>query len=305
MGEALGLVVSLGALAWLAAALDAALTNGGPWRAQARGGVLWGVGAVGREVARLLVQQRRRTLLPDALLTRAGSVTLLVAPVLAAVVLPLGRTPVTDLDVGIVWFNAMEVCVWGALWLVGWGVNAVGPLVGGYRFVAQGVAYELPHMFALITVALGAGSLRFGDVVDAQREMWFVVWMPVAFLVYLVSALAMAFWGPMDQPLGRDVAGGVPAELSGPDRLVFQAGRYAVLVVVAAAAVPLFLGGGAGPVLPAWAWTLVKTVSVLALLVVARHRLPAVRMDRFMGFAWTVLIPATLAQLLVVGIVVL
>jgi NADH-quinone oxidoreductase subunit H len=147
--------------------------------------------------------------------------------------------------------------------------------------------------------------LRVNDAVAAQQGLWFVVWMPVAFVVYLVSALAMAFWGPMGQPLGRDIAGGVPGELAGADRLVFLAGRYVLLVVAAAAAVPLFLGGGAGPWLPAGVWVAVKTVVVLGGLVVAGHRVPAVRMDRFVEFAWVVLIPLTLVQMLVVGIVVL
>ncbi|MFD0906053.1 NADH-quinone oxidoreductase subunit H, partial [Actinomadura sediminis] len=177
-------------------------------------------------------------------------------------------------------------------------------LVGGYRFLAQGLAYELPHMFVLATVALGAGSLDFGEVAAAQGGLWFVVWMPVAFAVYLLSALAMAFWGPLGHPLGGDIAGGVPAELSGPDRLLFLAGRLALLTVAAAAAVPMFLGGGAGPWLPGWAWSLLKTLAVLALLVWMRGRLPAIRMDRFMTAAWTILIPATLLQALVVGIVV-
>jgi NADH-quinone oxidoreductase subunit H len=258
-----------------------------------------------REAARLVVQRRRRTVVPDVLLTRVGIVSLLFAGLLAAVVLPIGTAPVLDLGVGIVWFNAMEVCVWGALWLVGWGVNSVYPLVGGYRFVAQGIAYELPHMFALITVGLGAGSLRVNDVVAAQQGLWFVVWMPVAFVVYLVSAVAMAFWGPMGQPLGRDISGGVPGELAGADRLLFAVGRYALLVVAAAAAVPLFLGGGAGPGLPAWGWVLVKTLAVLGMLILGKHRMPAVRMDGFVGLAWVVLIPLMLVQLLVVGIVVL
>ncbi|TMR20820.1 NADH-quinone oxidoreductase subunit H [Nonomuraea turkmeniaca] len=263
------------------------------------------VGAPFGEVARLLVQQRRRTLLRDTLLLRIGVISLIVAPVLAGIVIPLGDAPVADLAVGIVWFNAMEVCVWGSLWLTGWAVNSVYPLAGAYRLVAQGLAYELPHMFALITVALGAGSLRMGDAVQAQQGLWFVVWMPIAFLIYLVSALAMAFWGPMSQPVGTDLAGGVRAELSGPDRLLFQAGRYALLVVAAAAAVPLFLGGGAGPVLPSWLWVLVKTAAVLGLLVWVRHRVPAIRMDRFTQASWLVLIPLSLVQLLVVGIVVL
>ncbi|NRQ39947.1 NADH-quinone oxidoreductase subunit H [Nonomuraea sp. NN258] len=258
-----------------------------------------------REAARLLVVERRATVSPDTLLLRIGVVSLPVAALLAAVVLPVGLPPVLDLDVGVVWFNAMEVCVWGALWLVGWGQNAVFPLVGGYRFVAQGMGYELPHMFALIAVGLGAGSLRMNDVVAAQRDLWFAVWMPAAFVVYLISAAAMAFWGPMGQAVAPDVAGGVRADLGGPDRLVFETGRYAMLVVAAAAAVPLFLGGGAGPVLPAWAWGLIKLVAVLGLLILVKHRMPVVRADRFVEFAWVVLIPLTLLQLLVVGVVVL
>lgn len=294
MGEALVLLGAVGALALCAAVFDAVLAVPGG-----------GAGEPLRRVARLLLQQRRRTRRADTLLVRTGVCGLLAVAMLAGTVLPLGERPVADMAVGVVWFNAMEVGAWGALWLVGWGVNSVYPLVGGYRFVAQGLAYELPHMFALITVALGAGSLRFADVVAAQRGLWFAVWMPVAFAVYLVSAVAMAFWGPMDGPVAADVCGGVPAELSGPDRLVFQAGRYALLVVVAAAAVPLFLGGGAGPLLPPWLWTALKTVAVLALLVWSGRVLPTVRMDLFTRLSWLVLIPATLLQLLVVSVVVL
>ncbi|KAA9375505.1 NADH-quinone oxidoreductase subunit H [Microbispora cellulosiformans] len=291
----LAVLAVLAALAYGAAACHAVLVTG---RVSALGAPL-------AEAARLLVQQRRRTTLPDLLLTRIGVWSLPVAAVLAAAVLPVVGGPLADPPVGVVWFNAMEVCVWGSVWLTGWGGNSVFPLAGGYRFVAQGLAYELPHMFALITAALGAGSLRVGEVAGAQRELWFAVWMPVALAVYLVSALAMAFWGPFGQPLGSDIAGGAAAELSGPDRLIFQAGRHVLLVVAAAGAVALFLGGGAGPVLPPWAWTPLKTAAVLAVLVWARHRLPAVRMDRFTQVSWLVLIPATLLQMLVVGIVVL
>jgi NADH-quinone oxidoreductase subunit H len=252
-----------------------------------------------------LVGQRRRTVAADSVLGRIGGAVLPVAALLAAAVLPLGERPVADLSVGIVWFNAMEVLAWAAVWMVGWGSNSVLGLVGGYRFVAQGLAYELPHMFAIITAALGAESLRLTTIVDAQRDLWFVAIMPVAFVVYLMSAAAMAFWGPFDAPVGRDVAGGAAVELSGVDRLVFAGGRWLLLVVAAAMAVPLFLGGGAGPVLPAWAWVAVKTAAVLALLLWLRHRFPTVRMDRYVEFAWVVLIPLTIAQALAVALVVL
>jgi len=141
--------------------------------------------------------------------------------------------------------------------------------------------------------------------VAAQTHLWFVVWMPVAFVVYLISALAMSFSGPFDQPVGTDLAGGVAAELSGVDRLVFSGGRYLLLTAAAAMAVPLFLGGDGGPLLPGWLWVLVKTVVVLGGLVWLRTRMPTVRMDRFTEVGWVVLIPLTMVQALVVAFVVL
>lgn len=258
-----------------------------------------------RSVAGLLVQQRRRLLADDPLLWRAAGIVLLVAAVLASMATPLGSWAVSDLPIGVVWFNAMEVVAWAAVWLAGWGPNSAFGLVGGYRFVAQGLAYELPHMFVLTTAALGAGSLRIGDIVGAQQDVWFVVWMPVAFLVYLVSVPAMAFYRPFDHAVGADLAGGARAELSGADRLVFTAGQWLLLVSGAAMAVPLFLGGGAGPLLPGWLWTVLKTAAVLALLVWTGRRLPTIRMERFTEISWLVLLPATLLQALFVSFVVI
>ncbi|GAA2571244.1 complex I subunit 1 family protein [Pseudonocardia hydrocarbonoxydans] len=256
------------------------------------------------ESGRLLVQQRRAVVASDRLLARTGVVLVPVAAVGAALVVPFGSTTASDLSVGIVWFNAMEIVMWAALWMAGWGTNSVWGLVGGYRFVVQGLSYELPHMFALITVATGAASLSVADVVAAQDGLWFVVWMPVAFVAFLLSALALSFAGPFDTATGRDVAGGVLAEFSGVDRLLLLSGRWLLLTAAAAMSVPLFLGGGAGPLLPPWLWTLVKTVAVLGVLVWIRSRSATVRMDRFAEFGWIVLIPLTLLQALLVALVV-
>ncbi|WP_432075372.1 NADH-quinone oxidoreductase subunit H [Streptomyces wuyuanensis] len=258
-----------------------------------------------RECLRLLLQQPRRTTAADMLLGRLGVVLLPVAAVLAGAVLPWGSRALSDPAVGVVWFNAMEVLAWAAVWLTGWGPNSALSLIGGYRFLAQGLAYELPHMLAITTAALGAESLRVGDVVAAQEGLWFAVWMPAAFVVYLLSAAAMAFWGPFGHPLGRDAAGGAAVELAGVDRLVFLGGRWLLLVVTAGFSVPLFLGGGHGPLLPGWAWTLLKTSAVLVLLVAVRRFLPVLRMERYMEVAWMVLVPLTLLQALFVAVVVL
>lgn len=80
--------------------------------------------APGAEVARLLADQRRTTPAPDALLWRLGLVTVPTAGVLAALVIPFGTVTASDMSVGVVWFNAMEVLTWAGLWMAGWGANS-------------------------------------------------------------------------------------------------------------------------------------------------------------------------------------
>lgn len=258
-----------------------------------------------RAGTRLLLVRRRTTLHPDALLWRIGGASILVTAVLALAVVPIGERAVVPSAAGIVWFNAVETLLWAALWLTGWGANSVTGLVGGYRFLALAVAYELPFMLSLITAAVYGQSLDPAVVAQAQDGLWAVVVMPVAFGVYLLCGVAFSFWGPFAQPVAGDTAGGVLAELSGVDRLVVLVGRYAWLVATAAMSVPLFLGGGSGPVLPDVVWQLLKTVLVLLALVLARWALPLVRADRFEEIAWVVLLPAVLLQALVVSVLVL
>ncbi|WP_200210941.1 complex I subunit 1 family protein [Micromonospora coerulea] len=296
-GWALAAAAILGLLATFAAVLDGVFT------ARAAGAGPSGLTRPFGELARLMRQRRRTTVAADTLLWRIGSSGLLFMALMIVTVVPLGEWTLFDLDVGVIWFNAMDVLAWAFVWLTGWGANSVHSLVGGYRFLAHGLAYELPLMFALVAPAVAASSLNVGTVASAQADLWFVVWMPVAFLVYCTGVVAIAVWGPFTPALGSDIAGGVTAELSGADRLVFQGGRYALLAAGAAFAVPMFLGGGAGPVLPGWAWVLVKTVALLAVFVWLRRRLPAFRPDLFMEVGWLVLLPAVLVQDLLVAVV--
>jgi NADH-quinone oxidoreductase subunit H len=258
-----------------------------------------------RASARLLLEQRRTPLAPDRLLWRLGCVAVPALALLSLAVIPLGGRTLWSTSADLVWFNAMEALLWAAVWLVGWGPNAFFALTGGYRFLAQGLAYELPLMFALVTVGLGAGSLRTTDVLAAQDGLWFVVTMPVAFLVFIAGAAAFAFWGPFAAPTAADIAGGVTSELSGVDRLLVEAGRAVFLGASAAMAAALFLGGDAGPWLPGPVWHLLKTLAVVVALVWVGRRLPVLRPDRTVEVGWMVLVPLTLLQALVVAVLAL
>jgi NADH-quinone oxidoreductase subunit H len=283
-------------------ALFAAAMNGALDARAAGRPVVSGMAVPLVETARLLRQQRRTLAGADALLWRTGGAGLVVAALLKVLVIPVGAVSFANIPASIVWFNAMDVLLWALWWMLGWGANSAYSLIGGYRFLAQALAYEIPLMFALTGPAIGAGSLNLTRVAAAQHDLWFIVWMPVAFLVYAASVVAFAVWGPFAAPAGTDAVGGVLVELSGPDRLVVLAGRYALLVAGAAFAVPMFLGGGAGPLLPAWAWVLVKTVVLLAVFVGARRLFPAIRPDRLAEIAWVVVVPLVLVQLLVVAV---
>lgn len=298
---ALAVPVALALLVTFAACLDACYAAAADGRSVSRATLV----APFRQAARLLLQQRRTTLRPDALLWRLGGGALVVVAALMLAVVPLGDWITSDLVIGVVWFNAMDVQLWALVWLAGWGPNAPLSLVGGYRFLAQALAYELPLMFAITAPAVGAQSLSVGAIVAAQESLWFVVFMPVAFVAFLIAVLGFSQWGPLGHPHHEDIAGGVVSELSGADRLLFSVGRYALLAAGAAFAAALFLGAGDGPLLPSWLWSVVKTLAILAVLVHVRRRLPTLRIDRFTEIGWIILLPATLLQLLAVSVLVL
>lgn len=290
----------LGVVGLVAAVMDAALGAAFAGRSP--------VGAVGsplREGARLLVKQRHTTVRPDSVLWRLGTGGIPVVACVASVVVPLGWWSVADLPAGVVWWQGFVAMLWVLLHMVGYSANAAYPLVAGYRFLAQAMAYEMPMAISVICAALAAHSLRVGAVVDAQHGLWFAVWMPAAFVIFLICALAASFYGPFATPTGVDLAGGVLAELSGVERLLLLGGRYLVLASAAGFATAVFLGGGDGPWLPSPVWSLVKTLAVLAVLVGARWRWPSVRMERFEEIAWVVLLPISVVQAFVVSLVVL
>ena len=301
---ALPVLAVLGALALAGAGLESALAARGAGR-PARPAAT----APLARTARLMRQRRTTTLSADRPLWRLGGGGLVVTAALMVAVVPLGPWTLLDSTVGIVWFNAMDVLVWALVWLLGWGANSAHALIGGYRFLALAMAYELPLMFALSTPAVAAGSLRVGDVVDAQQHVWNALWMPLAFVVYCVGVAAFSTAGPFGAAAGADLGGGVLAETSGVDRLLVLAGRWALLAAGALFAVPLFLGGGSWPGFPGAGLlgalsVLVKAALLLAALVWLRRRVPLLRPDKLMEVGWLVLLPAALLQLLVVSVVV-
>jgi NADH-quinone oxidoreductase subunit H len=222
-------------------------------------------------------------------------------------VLPLGaRWAVADVRTGIVVFGAAEVLAMVAVYLHGWSPNSPFPLVGGYRFLASGLSFLLLSMFVLIAAALPAESMSFGRILVSQEEgTWNLLRQPLGLPLFLVVALGVSFYGPLDLPDGGDVVGGTSAESSGPPRVVWQWARRAMLATYALATAVVFLAGPTGPWLPGPVWLAIKALPVAWLLVWVRHRVGRVPMDRFVLVCWTVLLPLSFVHLAIAGVVTL
>lgn len=226
---------------------------------------------------------------------------------LALAVLPLGaRWAVADVRTGIVVFGAAEVLAMVAVYLHGWSPNSPLPLVGGYRFVASGLSLLLLSMFVLIAAALPAESLSFGRILLSQEQgTWNLLRQPLGLPLFLVVALGVSFFGPLNLSDGADLHGGTAVEASGPARLAWAWARRAMLTTYAVATAVVFLAGPTGPWLPGPVWLAVKALGIVLVLVWARHRVGRPPVDRFVPLAWTVLLPLSFLHLAAAGVVTL
>jgi NADH-quinone oxidoreductase subunit H len=256
-----------------------------------------------RQAAQLALQTRTVTERPDAGTWALAPALLAALAAVGLAVVPLtGALVASSADTGIVVFAAAMALVIVAVYLQGWSPNSPLPLIAAYRFIAEGLSYEIPFAVVLIGAAIPARSLALAPIVTSQEHLWNVVRQPLGLPVYLVTALALAFWGPLALPEGEDVAGGTAMETSGVPRLLWRAAQLQVLVAVSAMGAAVFLGGWLGPWLPGGVWMALKTLFLAALLVATRQVLARVRTESFVVVAWVVLIPLSLLDVFIAGI---
>jgi NADH-quinone oxidoreductase subunit H len=198
----------------------------------------------------------------------------------------------------------MGVGVLGSL-MAGWASANKFSLLGGLRTAAQLMAYELPMLLAAASVAMAAGTLSLPGILHAFH-WWWVPWQLVGGLVFFTSGLAELQRPPFDMPVAdSEIIFGAYTEYTGLRFALFLLSEYAGIIVLCGLTTVLFLGGwhGPWPHTLGWLWTLVKT-GVLAFAVIwLRVSYPRLREDQLQKFAWTVLIPLSLAQIALTGVV--
>ena len=212
------------------------------------------------------------------------------------------------LNIGLLFILAVTSIGVYAIFLGGWASNSKYSLLGALRSSAQLISYELAVSFAVLGPVLLSGSLNLERMVQAQHRLWFVFLQPLAFLLYLTAGLAETNRLPFDLPEAEgELGAGYHTEMAGMRFGLFFVGEYVNMVVVAAIATTLFLGGWMAPFffLPSWLgpiWFFAKVMLLIFMMLWIRWTYPRLRYDRLMQFGWKVLLPLGLANIVVTAV---
>lgn len=256
----------------------------------------------------------------DLVPTNVDKVIFILAPVISiataigiVAVIPFGESitvggreiPLGIADVNVALLYILGVAGLGeyGVMLGGWSSNNKYGLLGSLRTAAQMISYELALGIVLVSIIMMSGSLSLRSIVDAQAGLWNVVRQPVAFVLFLICALAEINRTPFDMPEAEsELACGFNIEYSSMKFAMFFMAEYAHMVALSGIITCLFLGGWHGPVLPGVVWFLLKTVALMCFFIWERGTFPRLRYDQVMRLGWKFMMPVALANLLATGL---
>ena len=213
---------------------------------------------------------------------------------------------VVNLNIGLLFFLGMAALGVYSVVLGGWSSGSKYSLLGGLRATAQMLSYEVFMGLSLMGVVILAGSFNLGDIVEAQRKMWFCIPQFIGLVIFIIAGFAETHRLPFDLPEAEsELVAGYHSEYSGMKFGMFFVGEYLGITLISAMIVTLFFGGWLGPVLPPLVWFLLKTLVFILGFILVRASLPRPRYDQLMSYAWKVLLPLSLLNVVVTGGIVL
>ena len=273
----------------------------------------------------------------------------LIPPIILGAGVPYGEyglyqllTPVSDLNIGVLYLMGVSsIGVYGLV-LAGYSGNNKFSLMGGLRASAQLISYELAMGMSLACIVLATGSLKFTSIVHSQEQpLWGVPsWAPVqnwniltpfgflASLVFVVCMFAETNRPPFDLPEAEnELVAGYHTEYSSAKFVSFLMAEYFAMLVYGTVFATVFLGGynllpfnwdAVATNAPALAgvchamswlslnlaplWLVGKIAATVFVYIWVRGTLPRLRYDQLMNLGWRSLLPLAVANLVVVAI---
>ncbi len=257
------------------------------------------------DVLKLLIKE-------DIVPAKSDKVLFLVAPVIAFVpsfavlaVIPFTATHLftAGLNVGVLYYIALSSITILGIVMGGWASNNKYSLIGGMRSAAQMISYEIPLGMSILGVIMISGSLNLNVIVAHQADhMWNIIPQIIGFVVFIIAGIAELNRTPFDLPEAEsELVAGYFTEYTGFRFAFFMLSEYVYVFAISSLATTLFLGGWSGPFLPSWLWFAIKVSACIFFLFWVRATMPRIRGDQLMGFAWKVLIPLALFNIVLTG----
>jgi NADH-quinone oxidoreductase subunit H len=258
----------------------------------------------------------KETIIP----THSNVVVFIIAPILSLIlallswaVIPYGEAAVlSDINVGILYLFAVSSISVYAILMSGWGSNSKYAFFGAIRAAAQMISYEVCIGLIILSVVVCAGSLNLTDIVNAQKECWFVFPLFPAAVMFFVSALAETNRPPFDHAESEsELVSGFNTEYSGMTFALFFLAEYSHIIIMSLITALLFLGGWL-PLLPIPGFDYVpeyinlaiKTTFFVFLFIWVRASFPRMRYDALMQLLWKSYLPLSLGFVIFVSSIV-
>ena len=185
------------------------------------------------------------------------------------------------------------------LFLAGWTSGNKYGSISAQRSVVMLLSYEVPLLMVIVAVVLASGSYSFSAIVGAQSHLWYIVLMPIGFVLFFIMMLAELERPPFDlREADNEIIAGWLTDVSAPYYALTLFLDYTRMFFGTLLIALLFLGGWNGPVLPPFVWLMVKVVILTLIIVVVRATTVRMRLDRLLRLGWIYMLPLSVINLL-------
>ena len=226
-----------------------------------------------------------------------------------------------DLNIGVLYVTAVSSLSVIGILMAGWSSNNKYSLLGAMRSGAQIVSYELSAGLAIMTIVVLTGSLQLSEIVESQRNGWWIfkghVPALIAFIIFIIAVTAETNRAPFDLAEAEsELTAGFHTEYSGMKFALFFLAEYINVFIVCAIGATLFLGGwmpfhignweGFNHVMdyiPSSIWFFGKTFFLIFVIMWFRWTFPRLRIDQLLDLEWKYLLPISMFNIILVTVI--
>lgn len=245
--------------------------------------------------------------------SNANKILFIISPLITFVVSLIGWSvipfdkfsAVVELNIGSIYLIAVSSLGFYGIAMSGWSSNSKYPFLGALRSTAQMVSYEVSMGFIIVTIVLCTGTFNLQQIVDIQKDIWFIIPFFPLFLMFFTSALAETNRHPFDLPEAEaELVSGYNVEYSAMGFALFSLGEYSNMLMMSAINTIFFFGGWLAPFsflafIPGSFWFGIKISFFVILFAWMRAALPRYRYDQLMSLGWKTFLPISIAYVMV------